>query len=148
MSRVSSRCCFWSSHSVDLDCDFSAIAADAQPLVLSTELAAITEILPGPASIKGLLSRAGLKDRKKLTLAAAVNAVPLNWAKTIAEEEEFSPVTTPLHFALTRRLETGGDDDSWVANWASVSEIPATHDMSGLALGVQFYRERLLVTHA
>lgn len=136
------------AHSVDLNCDFSAISADAQPLVLGTELAVLTEILPGPASVKGLLSRAGLKERKKLTIAAAVNAVPLDWAKTIAGEEEFSPVTTPLHFALARRLETGGDDDAWVANWASVAEIPATHDMSGVALGVQFYRERLLVTHA
>ena len=136
------------SHSVDLDCDFSVISADAQPLVLGTELAALTEILPGPASVKGLLSRAGLKARKKLTLAEAVNAVPLDWVKTIAEEKEFSPVTTPLHFALARRLETGGHDDTWVGNWASVSEIPAAHDMSCLALGVQFYRERLLVTHA
>lgn len=136
------------AYSVDLDCDFSAIPEAAQPLVLATELATHTEILPGPSSVKGLLSRAGLKDRNKLTLAATVNAVPLEWAKTIIEEEEFSPVTTPLHFALARRLETGGGDDSWVANWASVAEIPATHDMSSLALGVQFYRERLLVTHA
>ena len=136
------------AHSVYLDCDFSAISANAQPLVLGTELATLTEILPGPASVKGLLSRAGLQARKKLTLAEAVNAVPLDWAKTITDEEEFSPVTTPLHFALARRQETGGDDDAWVGNWASVSEIPAAHDMNCLALGVQFYRERLLVKHA
>ena len=135
------------ARSIDLDCDFSSVAASVQPLVFASELSSLTEILPGPASVKGLLSRAGLKDKKKLTIAAAVSAVPLDWAKAIVGEKEFSPVTMPVHFALARRIETGGTDDAWVANWASVAEILANHEMSGLALGVQFYRERLLALH-
>ena len=51
--------------SEDLDRSFDAVPVDAQALVFAKELAAHTTGLPGPASIKGLLSRAGLKDRSK-----------------------------------------------------------------------------------
>lgn len=136
-----------SGQSIDLKCDFSRVDGNAQPLIFASELAKLTEILPGPNSVEGLLSRAGVKQRKKMKISTAVNAVPLDWAKTILEEEEFSPVTAPIHFAIARRIETEAADDTWVANWASVAEIPASQEMSGIDLGVQFYRERLLALH-
>jgi hypothetical protein len=129
----------------DLDCAFDAIPSDAQPLVLAKEMADHTEVLPGPPSVKGLLSRAGLRGRKKLAITAAVNAAPNEWLEGVLDEEEYSPVVTPIHFALKRRQETGTGPD-WIANWSSVTGIAAKHEMTCLMLGLLFYRERLLAT--
>jgi hypothetical protein len=129
----------------DLDCAFDAIPAEAQPLVLAKELADQTEVLPGPPSVKAVLSRAGLKERKKLSIAAAVNAVSDAWLGGVLTRDEYSPVVMPIHFALHRRRETGPGPD-WVANWASVTGIAGGHGMSCLTLGLLFYRERLLAT--
>lgn len=128
--------------SEDLDCAFDSIPTEAQPLVLAKELADLTTLLPGPASAKALLSRAGLKERKKIKLTGAVNAVTKEWAEAHVQKEEYSPVTTPIHFALHRRLETDGGNE-WIANWSSVTGIVAEFDTSPLMLGLLFYRERL-----
>lgn len=127
----------------DLDKAFTAVPADAQPLVLSKELADLTEFLPGPASIKGLLSRAGLKDRKKLTIPSAVNACDKAWLGNVVDSLDPSPVTQPVHFAIRRKLETG-DDASWVAGWSAVAGLTPGHQLSPLGLANQFYREHLL----
>ncbi|MOA64383.1 hypothetical protein D3C78_1904110 [compost metagenome] len=55
-----------------------------------------------------------------------------------------SPVSTPLHFAIKRQLETG-PGEAWVAGWAAATGIDAQYALPGLTLGELFYRERLLV---
>ena len=60
--------------SFDLDCSFDTVPVEARPLVFAKELSDSTEFLPGPASVKGLLSHAGLKDRKKVALSHVINA--------------------------------------------------------------------------
>lgn len=130
--------------SFDFDCAFDAVAAEAQPLVFAKELADSTAFLPGPRSIKPLLVRAGLKERKKLTVATALNAADASWLDKLVSEASPSPVTEPLHFAIQRQGEAGGGD-AWVQGWAAVVGIEGARQASALALGVQFYRERLLV---
>ena len=51
--------------SADFDCAFDAIPTNARPLVLAKELADRTELLPGPPSVHGILSRASLTEREK-----------------------------------------------------------------------------------
>ncbi len=126
-----------------LDTAFTAVPADAQPLVLSKELADLTEFLPGPPSVKGLLGRAGLQNRKKLTIPSAVNACDKAWLGKVVHGLDPSPVTHPVHFAIKRKLETG-DDVSWVPGWAAVSALNSAHQLSPLILGNHFYRECLL----
>lgn len=129
--------------SVDLDCAFDAVPADAQPLVFASELANNTASLPGPRSIRPLLTRAGLKERKKLTIAAALSAAGARWLATVVAESDPSPVTQPIHFAIKRHLEAGGGD-TWVPNWAAVVGVDAARQYPALSLGTLFYRERLL----
>ncbi len=129
--------------STDLCCSFDAIQADAQPIVMGKEMADLTTLQPGPVSLKGLLSRAGLKERKKIALTTSTKAVSAEWSKSFLNDGEYSPVTMPLHFALQRRLENDAGDE-WISNWSSVTGIDANFAMSSLELGIVFYRERIL----
>nr|VFJ49547.1 MAG: hypothetical protein BECKDK2373C_GA0170839_102627 [Candidatus Kentron sp. DK] len=128
----------------DYDRAFDAVPTDARPLVFAKELSDSTQFLPGPPSIKALLSRAGLKERKKITIAAAVNAADPAWLKEVIDSMTPSPVSTPIHFAIQRQLETDGDD-AWVANWAAVTGVKAEFALPALTLSTLFYRERLLL---
>jgi hypothetical protein len=130
--------------SFDLDCTFDAVSADFQPLVYGKELADNTELLPGPASIKALLSRAGLKDSKKIAVSAAINAAETAWLQTFVPEGEPSVVSTPIHFGIKRQLETGAGD-TWIPGWAAAVGVAPNFAISPLTLGELFYRERLLL---
>lgn len=129
--------------SVDYDCAFDAVPGDAQPLVFANELAESTEFLPGPPSVKAILSRAGLKDRKKTTIPAVVNATEPEWLRQVLGENDPSPVSAPIHFAIKRHLETG-EPEAWIAGWAAATGVGGMHSLSPLMLGTLFYRERLL----
>jgi hypothetical protein len=125
------------------DCPFDAVPVDTQPIVFATELADSTQIMPGPRSVKAMLSRAGLRERKKVALTAAVNAARPELLRGLLADSAPSPVSAPLHFAIQRQLETG-PGDAWVAGWAATTGVNASHAVSGLTLGELFYRERLL----
>ncbi|WP_141514502.1 GTPase-associated system all-helical protein GASH [Rhizobium sp. M10] len=133
--------------SFDYDCSFDAVPTDAQPLVLAHEVAGMTEFSPGPVSVKAILSRAGLKERKKLAVVTAINAVDGEWLKRTVGETDPSPLATPLHAAAKRQLETGAGD-AWVAGWAAAASVDAEHSLTPLSLAMQFYRERLLIRFA
>lgn len=126
------------------DCAFDTVPTDAQPLVFASELADATGFLPGPRSVKAILSRTGLKERKRVSITAAVNAPPPEWLQALVEDIDPSPVSTPLHYAIKRQLEIGSGD-AWVAAWASATGINAEHTLPRLTLGELFYRERLLI---
>lgn len=129
--------------SIDEDCAFSKVDKKFQPLLFAKELADQTEVLPGPGSIKGLLSRAGLKDAGKLTLQEVINNAKTEWLSTLVEGIDPSPITQPIHFAIKRQLETGAGE-AWIAGWAAATELNANLSFSPLELGNLFYRERLL----
>jgi hypothetical protein len=57
---------------------------------------------------------------------------------------EPSPLSTPLHAAIKRQLETGAGE-AWVPGWAASTDVDATHTLPSLILGELFYRERLLL---
>jgi hypothetical protein len=129
--------------SEDLNQPFKDVAAKAQPLVFAKELADSTKFLPGPISAKGLLSRVGLKESKKVTIPEAVNACEASWLKSLGQSVDVSPLSLPIHFAIARKLETN-DDASWVAGWANSCGIDEKHLFPTLTVGNLFYRERLL----
>jgi len=130
------------SRSTKMNRPFSDIPLEAQPFVLAAELADITKFLPGPGSVKPILSRAGLKERTNCSVIAAVNACGADVLRSLIGDIEPSTITQPLHFAIKRQLETG-DDTSWVAAWSQITGIDAGFSLPGIELGKLFYRERL-----
>lgn len=129
--------------SIEEDCAFNKVDKKFQPLLFAKELADQTEVLPGPCSIKGLLSRAGLKEAGKLILQDSINNAKTKWLLILVEDIDPSPITQPIHFAIKKQLETGAGD-AWVAGWAAITELDANLSFSPLVLGNLFYRERLL----
>jgi hypothetical protein len=123
---------------------FSDVSPEAQTFILAAELADITKFLPGPASVKPILSRAGLKERKKCSVPAAVNACEASLLGSLIDDMEPSPITQPLHFAIKRKLETG-DETSWISAWSNITGIDAAFSLPAIELGNLFYRERLSI---
>jgi len=134
------------SRSVDLDVPFEKLPPEAKPLFLAKELAEDTELLPGPPSIKGLLSRAGLPETA-IDIARVINGADAVWLRGFLPEDEPSPVTTPIHYALKRQVETGAGQ-AWVAGWAAAVGAPTDLSVKSIQLAVLFYRERLLIDFA
>jgi len=131
-------------YSEDYECPFSKVPSNAQPFVFASELADATAILPGPPSIKAILSRTVQKLRSKILVAEAVNSLESTWLERAIGDSDPSPVSTPLHFAIKRQLETGAGD-AWIAGWAAATGVDPDFKLSRITLGEMFYRERLLM---
>lgn len=127
------------------NCDFDEIPVDAQPLVLAKELADMTGDLPGPVSILGILSRAGVRADKAIVVVDALNAAEPEWLQRVIGEKTPSPVTTPLHDGIRRQLETG-QGRAWTEAWAATVGVSADYGLPGLTLAQLFYRECLLIS--
>lgn len=133
----------------DLDCPFQEVPTEAKTLVMAKELADLTKIYPGPASIKGLLSRANVGDALTSiqSVVMATESGVTEWLNALLDDigdEDPSSLTLPLHLAIKRQFEAGRGD-SWVAAWAGAAGIPADFTCSQLQLAEHFYRERLLI---
>ena len=129
-------------YSTSYGCSFAKVPAKARALVVAAELADMTKVLPGPAAIAALMARAGLSDKRKTGIVSVVNAVSETWLGEHVSVKYTSPLVTPLHEAVKRRLETG-ENEAWVAGWAAVAGLPGALEMSSLDIGMQFYRESL-----
>ena len=130
--------------SLDLDLPFDKVDGSMQPLIFARELAARTVSSPGPVAIEALLARSGLKSRGKLSVVTAANAVSADWATTTVNNLVLSPVTTPIHFALDKRVEAGVSD-AWSAHWAALCDLAADTSLPPLRLAELFYREQLFL---
>jgi hypothetical protein len=126
------------------DAALDGVAADAQPLLFAAELAGMTEMVPGPQGIEGLLTKAGMKGRRKITVGSMIKACNAPWLASLVPKDEVSPLTLPLHHAL-RRNEEAGRKDKWVSGWAATADVAEEATFAPLALAQQFYRERLLL---
>jgi hypothetical protein len=128
----------------EFDKAFNSLPIDSKPLVLAKELAGMTNFIPGPVSLKPLLSRAGITKKKKLTIPEAINSCDESWLNGITTGLNPSSLTLPIHFAIIRKVETG-EKEAWIPGWAASTKIEATRKLSSLDLGYLFYLERLLV---
>jgi len=133
----------------DLDCPFQEVATEARTLVMAKELADLTNIHPGPASIKGLLSRSYVEDARTSiqNVVMATESGVTEWLNALLDDigdEDPSSVTLPLHLAIKRQIEAGRGD-TWVSAWTGAAGIPVDFTCSQLQLAEHFYRERLLI---
>lgn len=124
------------------DQPFADVPADQKPLVFARDLASLTTIYPGPNSVPALLARAGVKTTGKLKIVDAVNEVSDHWTAMALKNRTPSPATSPIHFALLKRQETGAGD-GWHAGWAAITGIDPGAAMSPMTLSDLFYRETL-----
>jgi len=131
----------------DLGRPFGRIPAKCRPLVLAKELADFTSHPPGPASVSALLSRGGVKDRPKLSIAEAINTASVDWLATVVDDVQVSAIVHPIHLGIARKLETR-DDESWIAGWSATAGLDSSLKIPPLQLGRLFYRERLLIAAA
>ena len=93
-------------------------------------------------SVPALMTRAGIKSTGKIKVADAVNAVSDEWTAEALKDRKPSPATSPVHFALLKRQETGAGD-GWHAGWAAITGLDIAAAMSPIALAELFYREIL-----
>lgn len=131
------------ARSLTQDRPFSKVPVAAQPMVLASELGAMTTVSPGPATIRAILAKAGV-GTKALAVRDAANAVDLEWGRKVSSATSVSPLTTPLHFALEKRAEVG-DDAAWQAGWAALTGLPADVALPAAQLAELFYREHLFL---
>ncbi|MDL5034330.1 GTPase-associated system all-helical protein GASH [Pelomonas sp. APW6] len=126
---------------------FSEVSREQQPFVLARDLAEVTFALPGASAIGSLLERAGIEDSEPMEIANAIQALPIEWLKTAlpdADKHKASPVTTPLHEGIRRRLEVRGES-TWIAGWAGVCDIDSAARLTPLQLADLCYCEQLLL---
>jgi hypothetical protein len=128
--------------SIERNVPFSELDGSAKPLMLAKELAAATQLIPGPTALRALFNKAGVGE-KPIQIVKAINACDIEWLRSIDGREGASSVAFPLHTAVNRRLETG-DTEQWIAGWCGATGIKADHKVSANELAVLFFRERLL----
>ncbi|ESZ12234.1 hypothetical protein X737_27910 [Mesorhizobium sp. L48C026A00] len=121
---------------------FGDVQAAQKLLVFARDLASLTKIYPGPSVVPALLFRAGVQTTGKVTIADAVNAVSDRWTAAVLKGRNPSPASSPIHFALARREETGAGE-GWKAGWAATTGIDITATLSPISLAELFYREIL-----
>lgn len=121
---------------------FGEVLTPQKPLIFARDLASLTTISPGPNVMPALLSRAGVNSTDKLTIADAVNSVSDNWTAAVLKGRYLSPASTPIHFALAKREETGADG-GWQAGWSATTGIDADATLTPIVLAELFYREIL-----
>ena len=129
-------------YSTSYGCPFTQVPTKARPVVFSAELVEMTKVLPGPTSLPALLSRSGLSGRRKSAIVSVVNAVSEDWLAERVSTNSPSPLVTPIHEALKRRLETG-EGEAWVAGWSAVTGLVETLELNPLEMAMQFYSEAL-----
>ena len=131
------------AHSSIASSPFTQVGTALKPLVFGKELGQLTSVSPGPASVMALLSRAGIAG-DALKVSDAANAADVDWSKEVTQSDRVSPVTTPLHFALEKRVEVGAND-AWLPVWVSMTGLPADASLPAVKLAELFYREHLFL---
>ncbi|MDY1032144.1 GTPase-associated system all-helical protein GASH [Stenotrophomonas sp. CFBP8980] len=130
-------------HSKSVNKPFGKVPDAARPLVLAEELGELTNVSPGPGSIRAMLARAGVGSGK-VKLSDAVNTVGAEWAKSASTSALISPATTPIHFALEQRSEMGSTD-AWQAGWSSLTGLSVDAQLPSAKLAELFYREHVFL---
>lgn len=128
--------------SVTTGVELSKIPPENRCLLIAIELSSLTRFRPGPASIDGLMTRAGVTNnsKKKLSARDVVNACDLDWLRTILIPE--ATHLTPINYAISKRIEAAGDD-TWSEAWGSATRLDANETYTELQLTYQIYVERL-----
>jgi hypothetical protein len=113
-------------------------------VVLGSELADCTRLLPAVFSASGLL-RAALQrnlhvNDQPIRLVDAINALPRKWRESAPQADD----STPLLLGIKKSLETDGVDD-WLPVYRKAAGQSAELGLPAPTLALQSYHERMLV---
>lgn len=134
----------FSETSRDLQAHVAELAPAVAAIVLGSELAGCTRLLPVLYSSSGLLS-AALKRNSQINdqpirLVDAINALPRAWREAAPNADD----STPLFLGVKKSLETDGADD-WVPVYRKAAGPLADLGLPARTLALQSYHERMLL---
>jgi len=140
-----------SAYSHDLDKPYAEVKMPAASLIAARDLARLV-IAPGPLSAKAfltqVLSACGPRSNSKKTfsISAAINAAPREWRESLAgagieDIEDFAPILGGVRCSLTTKGAT-----EWIPVFDNMFGFPANTELDSVALGLQVYRECLLLS--
>ena len=121
---------------------FKSLKPAERPVVVGSELAGKTRMLPGPVSARALMAGTGLTTKTKHPISAAIDACDAEWLST-QESSEASDLT-PVLAAVSERLRTG-KINVWAASWASVTGLDESLNISETEIAGQMYDEVLFL---
>lgn len=139
----------------DLDKPIAELDARAAAVVIGKELADLTDIRPGPRSVRGVLHRmlqknAPYRSTKKttdtVTLGDAINATPREWREQWISDLSADTVIDlcHVHHAAKKSLQVAVGK-AWAASFDTAAPIKTTQKFSPLELAVQVYHEAQLI---
>jgi len=139
----------FSERSRDLQTPFAEIGFPGGILLVSKEVADLTALLPGPASIGSVLGKALANcgaTPEKVRLKDAVNAAPRDWREQWMSSLDSSTVEdlTPIIRSIRLSLSTG-EPETWTPAYDKSGGLKAKLTLAPLDLATQLYTESLLV---
>lgn len=127
------------------DISFNEITEESRPVLLAIEAASMISALIESPSLKAVFSRVGLSSTMKVNIPDAISSCGTERLEKIAPDNQIDPLIFPVHFAMTRALETGADK-TWIPGWSKISGIGKNTQLTQLQLALQVYRERNLIS--
>ncbi len=132
-------------HSRELGVSFKTLGQHQAALVIGRELADLTRELPGPLAAPALIRHAvNLAKREKTeSLQGSVDAVERGWRQSCVDGFNLAacPEFCPLHFAIAKSIESS----AWAESYKHHTGLSADNELAAFDLGLQLYRERLLL---
>lgn len=116
-------------------------------LVFAAEVSSLTELIPGPSAVVGILVAAldVVADKKtEITIIDAVKSTDRGWRARRAEEHKTAGLEElcPILLAVTKSLETEGETD-WLPVYRRYCDVGIDSSTKSIDLAYQFYRELL-----
>ncbi len=127
------------------DIAFRDIDKEAFPVLISKEVANLTEEFSEIPSLRAIFSHLGISESTDLTMQDSINACSIEQLKKMESDKIICPSISPLHFAISRAIETE-KDAAWSTTWSKVTGISGEVNVSPLELALQFYRESKLLS--
>ncbi len=137
-------------HSRGRNCRFCDLNVNEIPLVAGKELADLTQDLPGPYAVRAFIEQAVVavdgRISQTVTIEAAVNATDSDWRKQIADEAGLNGFEhcCPIHISLIEASKSS----SWKEAFFNGTSIKSSLKIGPIDLGLQMYRENLLLHFA
>jgi len=121
----------------------------AAPVILGTEAADLTNQLPGPIGMTGVLLTAldsMQQGRSELSILDSVNASPKEWRTqrtSSASINQAGPIC-PVLLAFVKSLDTDGALE-WLPVYRKICDIPLDEKTRPIAIASQIYAEHLFI---
>jgi hypothetical protein len=123
---------------------FDKLEISARPLLLSKEIAIMTKIMTEPPSLVSIFTKILNADIQKVTIPIAVKSCTIENLNKLKKGKQLSPTIFPLHLAINRAFETGGDG-SWASVWNKLTGIAQNKKFNPVELSFQLFREHKLI---